>query len=204
MNELIKIYKLAKFFRIISIPSVTVIFFILVLTLMRPDIFFTVYDIFVPIIFLGIIPTLAYPLQQMVPKYREAKREGQRNLAFICSLIGYTVTFIWSLLNKIHQSLLLICCTYFLSTILLIIFNKFLNVKASGHSCSVTGPLIFVVYLIDWKFIFPCLIYGSLVAWSSLYLKRHTKKELLFGIVLALVSFLISNYFINLRLGEVL
>ena len=196
--------KLAKSIRVVSIPPITAILLILILTLLRCNIFFTIYDIFIPIVFLGIVPALAYPLQKIVPKYEKLKREGQRNLAFICSLIGYTVTFVWSLLSKVHQSILLICCTYFLSTVLLTIFNKFLNIRASGHSCSVTGPLIFMVYLIDWKLIFPCLIYGWFVIWSSLYLKRHTKKELLTGIILAFVSFFISIYFINLKRGEVL
>lgn len=84
---------------------------------------------------------------------------------------------IWAVSNPVSPQMLLLCLTYFFSVVLLTLRNKALHVHASGHACSVTGPLLLLIYLVDWTLIFPCIASGLFIAWSSLYLKRHTAKE---------------------------
>ena len=75
---------------------------------------------------------------------------------------------------------------------LLTICNKGLHYRASGHASGFTGPLVLLIYLFGWKVIIPCLVIAALIIWSSIYLKRHTAKEIVGGIVVCLLSFALS------------
>ncbi|MGM9886867.1 MULTISPECIES: hypothetical protein [unclassified Lactococcus] len=184
---------LAKIIRVVSIPPLMVIWLLLVLALKRPDIFSQPSEIFLCFLMLGIVPILAYPLQMLIPALKKGGRDSQRKLAFVLSLVGYTAALIWSILAQTAIEIKLICLTYFISVVILTIFNKLFHIKASGHACSFTGPLIFFVYLVDWKLIIPCLISAVLVIWSSLHLKRHSLKDLSFGILTCLLAFVIAR-----------
>lgn len=173
---------LAKIVRVVSVLPIMVSILIIALILGRPDLFDYRMEASLMILLLGIVPIIAYPIQMTVPSLKNTGRDGQRKLAFIFSLAGYTSAFIWAIVSKVNRQILLICLTYFISVIVLTVFNK----VASGHACSVTSPLFFLVYYVDWKFIFPSLIIAALVAWSSVYLKRHTKTQLLVGCLFSL------------------
>ena len=67
---------------------------------------------------------------------------------------------IWAVSNPVSPQMLLLCLTYFFSVVLLTLCNKALHVHASGHACSVTGPLLLLIYLVDWTLIFPCIASG--------------------------------------------
>ncbi|MFB0920082.1 MAG: recombinase family protein [Oscillospiraceae bacterium] len=69
---------------------------------------------------------------------------------------------------------------------------KIIMILASGHACSITGPLILMVYFIGWKCVLPCLALFALIIWASLNLKRHTPKELITGSFSAVIAFAIS------------
>ena len=198
---MIKKEKIAKILRVVSIPPVVVVFLILILSTFRKDIFRNKLDIFMPILFLGMLPILAYPFQKIIPKYRYLGREFQRKLAFIFASIGYPFALVWSFLSNASHHLVVLCSTYFLSLVFLIFCNKVLRIKASGHSCSIAGPLSMLIYWVDWKVIFLFLIYSVLVFWSSLYLKRHTVKDLIIGVVIGLSSFVISIFGVNFYKG---
>ena len=82
-----------------------------------------------------------------------------------------------------HRSrgLIFICSIYLFSVLLLLIANKLLNLRASGHACGATGPLLIGIYYFKaLGFIIAALIY-ALMLWASLRIKRHTAKELFFG-----------------------
>ena len=81
---------------------------------------------------------------------------------------------------------------YFLSVVLLSICNKGFHFRASGHASSFTGPLILMIYFFGWKVIIPSLIIAALIVWSSIYLKRHTIKELAGGILVNIIAFILS------------
>lgn len=184
----------AKLLRAISVPPIVVTSLVSILANFRRDIFHKIWDFIVPITCLGIVPILAYPFQKILPKYRKFGREAKRELAFLFSSVGYTFAFVWSTICTTSKQILLLCSTYFLSLVLLIICNKALKLRASGHSCSISGPLILLIYFLDWNIILPCIVYLALVCWASLYLKRHTAKELTFGSAIAFSSFTISFF----------
>ena len=182
----------AKIIRIISVPPIMITSLLVILNATRADIFCSSTEVFISIILLGVVPVLAYPFQFLSSSMREKGRSMQRKLAFIFSLVGYSSALLWAVIVHVSKELLMICSTYFMSVIILTFFNKVLKKRASGHACSVTGPLVFLIYLVDWKLIFPCLIIAILIFWSSLYLQRHTKTDLFYGMLSNLLAFTFS------------
>lgn len=144
------------------------------------------------ILLLGIVPALAYVLSDMISAVKVKSREGQRKLAFITILIGYTVALLWAVITGVNKDLMLICLMYFISVLLLTICNKGLHYRASRHASSSTGPLILTIYFMGWKVIIPALFIAILIVWSLVYLKRHTLKELAGGMIVSVLAFIIS------------
>ena len=139
----------AKIIRIISIPPIMITFLLVILNTTRPDIFRNNVEVLTSIILLGIVPVLAYPFQLLSSSLEDVDRTMQRKLAFIFSLIGYSAALLWAILVHTSKELLMICATYFTSVVILTFFNKVLKKRASGHACSITGPLVFLIYLVD-------------------------------------------------------
>ena len=182
----------AKIIRILSVPPIMVSFLLVILKANRPEIFHNNADLLISIMLLGIVPVLAYPFQFLFPALKQNGRKQQRKLAFIFSLAGYSSAFLWSVIVYTSREMQMICTTYFLSLVLLILFNKVLKKRASGHACSITGPLVFLVFFVDWRLVFPCLFIATLIFWSSLYLKRHTIPDLFWGVLSNLFAFALS------------
>lgn len=190
--------RFAKIIRALSVPPVMVSVLIFILAFHTEDVFRNASEIVIMIVLLGIVPVLAYVLSDIIPAVRVQGREGQRKLAFITNLVGYSIALLWAVLANVDKELLLICLTYFLSVIILTICNKGFKFRASGHASSFTGPLVFLIYFFGWKAIIPSLFIAALIIWSSLYLKRHTAKELTGGILVNVISFIISQIIIIL------
>lgn len=190
--------RIAKVIRVLSVPPVMVSALILILAFNKDGIFRNILEIVISIVLLGFVPILAYVLNGILPGFKEQGREGQRKLAFITNFIGYSAAFLWALISDVENALLLICSTYFFSVLFLTICNKIFHYRASGHACSFTGPLVLLIYFLGWKVIIPCLLIAALIIWSSIYLKRHTVKELTGGIVVCLFSFALSLFLITL------
>lgn len=184
--------RIAKVIRVLSVPPIMVSVFILILPFHKKYIFTHVSQIIIMILLLGIISALAYVLSDMIPAIKIKGREGQRKLAFITTLIGYTVSLLWAVITGVNNDLMLICLMYFTSVLLLTICNKGLHFRASGHASSFTGPLILTIYFMGWKVIIPALFIAILIVWSSVYLKRHTLKELAGGMIVSVFAFIIS------------
>ena len=189
---------LAKTIRGITVPPVLVTVLFLILSQTRQDIFTNKSDIILSILLLGFVPVLAYPLQRILPNYKEKGREGSRNLAFIFSIIGYTLAFLQGLLFGTSAFLQLIYNTYFSSVLLLLLMNKVFHIRASGHACCITGPLIFLVFFLNWWMLIPYVIIGVISFWASIYLHRHTHKELLFGTLMCIIAFTLSYYIMTI------
>lgn len=179
----------AKIIRVLTIPPIMVALLIGILAGARRELFESTSQFWVPILGLGVFPVLAYPFQKLVKGRAETGREQQRNMAFLFTLIGYTATFMWALISQVGRELMIICSTYFFSVVLLTVCNKLLHIRASGHACSVTAPLIIPIYLVNLRMVVPCLILACLVVWSSLYLKRHTRHDLAMGGFICVLAF---------------
>lgn len=182
----------AKFIRIISIPPIVVSALAWSLYTGTDNVFGSTLEAFLLILFLGIVPALAYPCQMLVPKWKSGGRAAQRKLAFVFSFAGYTAALIWSFASGKSTPLRTITMSYFLSVVILIIFNKLLKIRSSGHSCSATAPIALIFLYVGWVNALPWLAFLAAVVWSSLYLKRHTAGQLFFGSVTCLLSVCLS------------
>ncbi|MGX8704158.1 MAG: hypothetical protein ACSW8H_06895 [bacterium] len=177
----------ARVIRILSIPPVMATGLVILLAL-KAETFRSPAEIALTILFLAIFPVLAYPLSAIIPSVRAKGREGQRNLAFITTAVGYLLGMIYGIFISRNPSLIMLYGIYLLSVILLLIANKLLRLRASGHGCSVTGPLFFLGY-----FLGPIgLALGSalfaFILWASVVAKRHTVREFISGACICLLS----------------
>jgi hypothetical protein len=85
---------------------------------------------------------------------------------------------------------------YFISGLLIILFNKFLKIRASGHACGIVGPLVLATYFLGYQGIITGILIFVLVCWSSLKLKRHTLTQLLWGGLIPLIALLLTHFFL--------
>ena len=187
--------KFAKTIRVITIPPVLVF---LLLTLLLKD-FSTFYrslsDYVGAVVFLMMIPALAYPFQKVVPSLRDKGRDMQRKLAFVFSISGYTLGLIYAVASGAEAKLTSIYIGYFCSVIFLTLFNKVLKIHASGHAAGITGPLLYVVWYGEiWLLPLAAMLYFAII-WSSLKMKRHTMPEFMLGTLCSATAFLISIIF---------
>ena len=80
-----------------------------------------------------------------------------------------------------------------------LLWNKVFRLRASGHGCSVTGPVL----LAGWYLGLPGIVVSALcyvlIFWASVTAKRHKWDEFLGGSVLCFaacgISWLLCNYF---------
>ena len=179
----------AKVIRIITVPPIIVTAFLLYLYGFDATIFGGRLNLAVCIAGLGIFPALAYPVWALVPAFRRKKREFQRKLAFLFSLVGYVAVFVFCHLRAVPERLMLIADAYMASVALLFVINFLFIIKASGHSCSVTGPLALLVYLTGPIALLPCLAVEILSFWASVRTGRHTLKQLIQGAAVAVLAF---------------
>lgn len=180
--------KLAKLIRVVSVPPFMVSAMFLIFYFDN-KIFANFEQLICSLIFFAIIPVLAYPICAVVPKLKEKGREGERNLAFILSIAGYTLAMGYAFFAQLGKGLMLIYLSYFYSVIILTVFNKLIKKRASGHTCAIAGPLIFLVFFEGVFFSIPCVSVFMLVVWASLKLKRHTVEEIILGSMSALFAF---------------
>ncbi len=184
--------KIAHAVRIISVPPVMVAVLIVLLFCLRDDIFATTWEMVVSLLGLTVLPILAYPLSVMIPAIRRKGRDGQRSLAMYLSAVGYLGAFLYGLATGVGAGLMAVYTGYTLSVIILLIANKVFHVRASGHACSVSGPLVYTGYFLGvWGIAVGVVLWG-VILWASLLMKRHTLKEFILGTLTCLVSFLIS------------
>ena len=179
----------AKIIRVLTIPPLLVSVLAVMLYMRVPEMFRGVWDLFALIMALAIVPTLAYPIQPLIPKFRDRGRAGQRALAFITSAIGYVGGFLFALIADITAELRIVFIVYFLSLLILVAFNRYSEYHASGHACGLMGPPLCAIYCLGLSWLLPCVLLGAAVAWSSLYLKRHTARELILGAMCSALAF---------------
>ena len=184
--------RIAKIVRAASVPPVWVALLLILLYALRPGVFAGLGQMLLVLICLAGVPLAAYPIAALIPSLRRKGREGQRNLAFVMNLAGYVLAWGYALISGASQGLRLIVWTYLLSVVTLTVLNKAVGLRASGHACSLAGPMLLAVRLMGWPWALPLAALLAAVVWSSLALKRHTPGELALGAASALVSFAAS------------
>ncbi len=177
------VYVLAKIIRVVTVPPVMVGTLIVLLSILRTDVFAHMGESMMTLLFLAVIPVLAYPVSVIVPSIKKKGREGQRNLAFILSVVGYAGGVVYGLVAGVSEPLMVVFGTYFLSVIVLTVMNKVVKVRASGHACSIAGPIGLVCYFLPPVCIVAGLCLYAAIFWASVHMGRHTVKEFIWGSV---------------------
>ncbi len=180
---------LAHIVRIISVPPVMVAALILLLFTLRDDVFASTAEMLISMAGLAILPVLAYPLSVIIPSIRQKGRDGQRSLAMYLSAVGYLGFFIYGFAAGAGNHVKLIYTGYFMSVVILLLANKVFHVRASGHACSVSGPLVYTAYFLGIWGLVACVVLWGVIFWASIAMKRHTVREFFLGTLTCLVSF---------------
>ena len=162
--------------------------FLLLLFFLRDDVFTNPFDLGFSLFFLAVVPVLAYPLQAIVPAFRQEGQKMKRKLAFILSIMGYIAALAVSLIRGAIPNLAYIDAVYLCSVFVLTLINLATPWHASGHACSIVGPIALLACFFGWWAILPGLLVIALSFWSSVYLGRHTVREYLLGAVTPLLS----------------
>jgi len=137
--------------------------------------------------FLSLFPLLAYPIQPLVPTFRDKGRDGQRYLAMIFAFIGYLLDCLWNLCIRTSQELCLIGWVYFLSGILVLLLNRLCGLRASGHAAGISAVVCLLTALGHPETLFVTLPLLCLVCWASMATKRHTFKQFIAGMLIPMV-----------------
>ena len=191
--------KLAHAVRVVSIPPVMVSLLVLVLAAFAEGFYSSKLELLAMLLFLAVIPLLAYPLSWAIPCVRRKGREGQRNLAFALTAAGYVLGWFYGVFVSRNREQILVYTIYLVSLLLLLLWNKVFRLRASGHGCSVTGPVL----LAGWYLGLPGIIVSALcyllIFWASVTTGRHKWDEFLGGSVLCIaacgISWLLCSYF---------
>ena len=176
------------FIRVISIPPFMVTYLLAGLYLFREGVFANSGEFIAALIFLAVIPALAYPFAETVPSLKKGGRPAQRKTAFVFSVIGYIGGFIYAVIAKISKPVLTILAAYLISLMLLVLFNKVFKIRASGHACSVTSPMFFATYYFGAIALLPSALLYAAIFWASIVTRRHTVKEFILGTAVCIVS----------------
>ncbi|WP_434509899.1 hypothetical protein [Desulfitobacterium sp. AusDCA] len=186
-----KASRFAAMIRMITVAPVMALATLGILYRLRPDIFQGAFHYILSIIFLTILPLAAYPLQPILPKLRDKGREGQRGLAMVMAVLGYLCGIASALYLHAPNELLLIYWVYFISGMGILLFNKVLKIRASGHACGVTGPIAILTYFAGIKALVSIVVLAP-VYWASLKMKRHTVSQLFWGSVIPIFALIIA------------
>ena len=187
---------IAKVIRFITVPPIVVTAELLLLLIFE-DVFPQFADFWLALICLAVVPSLAYPLQKIVPAWRKKGQKMQRKLAFILSPVGYVAAVVCSIVRDAIPNLLYISVVYLVSVVLLTAVNKLTPWHASGHGCVLCGSVFLPCLFMGWIAFIPGAIFFAAAFWASVYLKRHTVREFLLGACCSALSALICYFFIH-------
>ena len=183
---------LAKAVRVITVPPLMVALILALLYACRGELFLTPAHFWGSQIFLALVPASAYPLSYLIPSIRRKGRSGQRSLAMYLSAAGYLGVVLYGFLSGCAEGLKVIQLTYLLSVVLLLVLNKLLKVRASGHACSVSGPILLLCIYIGAVGVTVGVLLWAVIFWASVRMRHHTPKEFAIGSAVPLVAYLLS------------
>ena len=170
-----------KIIRRITVPPVFAAALLLIVYMTHTDYIGGIGHLLGGLFLLVVLPTLAYPLQKYIPKYKDRGREGQRSLAMLFSFAGYLLGTTAAFVFSAPVELKLIYIEYLLCGIGMLVLNRVFHIKASGHACGSVGPVIMLVYF---GLYLPAIIGAMLVLpvyVSSIRTGQHTMPQLFGG-----------------------
>ena len=146
------------------------------------------------VLFLTVLPLLAYPLQRFIPHFKHKGREGQRSLAMIFAVSGYVLGCLTNLFLSAPASLWFIYLGYLISGALILVTNKLLGLRASAHACGVVGPTVILATLGLPIAIFPGIALYLAALWASLKMRRHTVAQFIGGAIIPICVLMILSF----------
>lgn len=177
----------ARIIRICTLAPLLAALMLIFLYATQPKMFNSIGGLLRQLLFLSLLPLLAYPVQPLIPPFREKGREGQRHLAMIFAFAGYLLNGIVNICVHPSRELSLIGWVYLLSGITILLCNRLFRLRASGHAAGV-GAIIGLLTLTGHPgtlvVTLPLLF---LVFWSSIAAKRHTLSQLVGGTLIPIV-----------------
>ena len=182
--------RIAKIVRIVTVPALTSGCAMTLLWLSDTPIYRSRLDYLMVLLGLTVVPLLSYAFTAAVPKLREQGRETQRKYAMYFSAAGYLAAFVYGLAAHTAAPYKVITGTYVISIALLLVLNKGMHFKASGHACSTAGPLVAMSYFLGGWYIVAGAAVCALVIWASMEQKQHRFWELMTGSAVSGLSFL--------------
>lgn len=188
MNE-----KTARIVRIIFAPPICAGTMLSILWIVNKNYFLNLSHYLLAMFFLFLLPLLAYPISLIGKRKRKDNRTFQRNLAIIFSVLGYVLGFAFCLIFDTTKTEFLFYGTYFFSGLFIFTTSFIFKFKASGHSCSLSGPIIFLSFVVS-----PFCLFGYLLLLpnfaSALTLKRHTTSQLAIGMFIPVLSLYLAYF----------
>ena len=176
-----KMEKFCKVVRIITLAPVLAAFSIAMIGLFCADVFPTVWHFGYMMLYLGVLPLLAYPLQSVTPHFKDKGRDGQRTLAMLFAVAGYVFCLVTNIFASASRGMWIICLEYLLSGILILVFNKGLRIKLSAHGCGSAGPIFLLLYFGLYA---PAALMAVVTVFAyvaSVKAKHHTVAQLIGG-----------------------
>lgn len=173
--------KVFRKIRTITVPPVFAAVLLVLVYLTHPDYIGSIGHLLGALFFLSVLPTLAYPMQKYIPKFKDRGRAGQRTLAMLFSFVGYLLGTVTAFAFSAPAELQLIYMVYLLCGIGMLVLNKVFKIKASGHACGSVGPVIMCLYF---GLYIPAMIGAVLVLSvfiSSIRTGQHTLPQLFCG-----------------------
>ena len=120
------------------------------------------------------------PISILYSRLEGAGSHWATPLAVIFPVVGYLAGLCYCMLSRGNHTEYMVYLCYLCSGLLTAFFTKCLGIKSSGHAAGTVGPIsVLTLHVSPWFALAYLLLIP--VYWSSLKLKRHTLKELLWG-----------------------
>ncbi len=177
--------KIAKIIRVLTVAPIMALASLITVFAVRRDIFDGRWWLLaLAIAFLTVLPLLAYPMQPIIPVFKDKGRDGQRSLAMLFANGGYILGCITNIFTDAPAELWIIYLEYLISGMLILIFNKVFHLRASAHACGVIGPAAMLFSFGIHAALVVGVVLWAAALWGSLAMKRHTLPQFIGGSII--------------------
>lgn len=184
--------------RIATVPPIMASLFLLCMFVRRMDVFSGIGQWLYYLVLLGLMPLLAYPLQSVLPHFRDKGRPGQRILAMLFAVSGYILCCVMNFIVQTSSDAWIIVLEYLMSGAVILLFNKGFRIKLSGHACGIVGPVA-LLFLFDLHAEATVgLLITAIVYVTSIKTKRHTLPQLIGGSIVPIVLIILLKLLLSM------
>ena len=188
--------KIAAFLRGATVPPVIAFMMLTYFYFADAGVFRFFSEYVLTVFFISVLPALAYPFQYFV-RNKFPGQEGKRTLAMIFSVTGYILGVLSAFIMGSNTMLILIYLGYCISGAAILVLSKGVKFKISGHAVGSAGPVAILMGFGQWVWVFGIPVILSVI-YSSLKIKRHTKPQIICGILQPFVVFMTLTSIANI------